>query len=264
LELILWIIIIAFLFETMDSAAGMGFGTALSPLLLSFGYSPLQVVPVLLISEAITGVTDAIFDHELKNVNYSFRPINETTKVTFIIAGSGVMAIIVSIIITYYAIQLPTFFIKTYVAILILGMGLFGIIRTKIKIEDTLNYKPQVLIIFSALAGFNKGIGGGGYGPIVTLGEIYSGIYEKSATAIVSFAEGLVSIAGIFVFFFISSVGVPVDLVLLPSVFTGGFLAAIVAPYLVRVFPNKIWKYIIPFYAFGMGIFSLLKLIFSF
>ncbi|MEJ2250821.1 MAG: TSUP family transporter [Candidatus Lokiarchaeota archaeon] len=245
MELILWIIIIAFLFETMDSAAGMGFGTGLSPLLLTFGYSPLQVVPVLLISEAITGVTDAVFDHELKNVHYSFRPLNDTTKVSFIIAGSGVGAITISVILAYYAIQFPSYVIKSYVAM-------------------STDYNPKALIAFSALAGFNKGIGGGGYGPIVTLGQIYSGIYEKSATAIVSFAEGLVSIAGIFVFFFISYIGINIDLILLPSIFTGGFLAAIVAPYIVRVFPNKIWKFIIPVYACGMGIFLLLELIFKF
>ena len=74
MELILLIIILAFLFETMDSAAGMGFGTCLAPLLFLLGYSPLQVVPTILISESITGAIDTFFDHELKNVHYSFRP----------------------------------------------------------------------------------------------------------------------------------------------------------------------------------------------
>ena len=68
MELILLIILLAFLFESMDSMAGMGFGTALSPLLFLLGYNPLQIVPVILISESITGLTDTIFDHEFKNV----------------------------------------------------------------------------------------------------------------------------------------------------------------------------------------------------
>ena len=117
-----------------------------------------------------------------------------------------------------------------------------------------------MLIGFSALAGFNKGIGGGGYGPVITMGQIFSGIYEKSATAIVSFAESIVSIVGILTFFLISFAGVAVDLVLLPSLFTGGFFAALIAPYLVRVLPNKIWKYLIPVYAFGIGIYSILQI----
>ncbi|MFX1498453.1 MAG: TSUP family transporter [Promethearchaeota archaeon] len=260
MELILVIIILAFIFETLDSAAGMGFGTGMSPLLLSMGYTSLQVVPALLISEAITGVMDAVFDHEFKNVQFSFRPLNDTTKVTLYIAMFGCLATFISVFLSHYAIVFPEDIIKIYVAVLVVFMGILGLLRLKLRNLKTYKYKPKMLFAFSALAGFNKGIGGGGYGPVVTLGEIFSGIYEKSATAIVSFAEGLVSITGIFVFFGISFAGVNVDLFLLPSIFTGGFFAAILAPYIVRVLPNKIWKYLIPVYAFGIGIYLILKI----
>ncbi|MFX1431235.1 MAG: sulfite exporter TauE/SafE family protein, partial [Promethearchaeota archaeon] len=86
-------------------------------------------------------------------------------------------------------------------------------------------------------------------------------VYEKSATAIVSFSESIVSIVGILTFFLITFAGVNVDLILLPSIFTGGFLAALSAPYLVRIIPNKIWKYFIPLYAFGIGIYLLLQIL---
>lgn len=260
MELILIIIILAFIFETLDSAAGMGFGTGLAPLLLSMGYNSLQVVPALLISEAITGIMDAVFDHEFKNVQFSFRPLNDTTKVTLYIAFFGCLATFTSVFLSHYAIVFPEDVIKIYVAVLVVFMGILGLLRLKLKNIKSYAYKPKMLFAFSALAGFNKGIGGGGYGPVVTLGQIFSGIYEKSATAIVSFAEGLVSITGIIVFFGISFAGVNVDLVILPSIFTGGFFAAILAPYLVRVLPNKIWKYLIPIYAFGIGVYLLLKI----
>src|SRR5699024_487269 len=58
------VVLLAFLFETMDSAAGMGFGTALAPLLLAMGHDPLQVVPVLLVSESVTGLMAATAHHE--------------------------------------------------------------------------------------------------------------------------------------------------------------------------------------------------------
>ncbi len=250
----------AFLFETLDSAAGMGFGTCLSPLLFLLGYDPLQVVPTILISEAITGAIDTFFDHEFENVHYAFNPLNDTTKLGLIIAFFGSIAIFISVFIGYFALKLSSVIIKTYVAILVLFMGGLGLARLKLKnIErDT---RLKMLIAFSAIAGFNKGIGGGGYGPVITMGEILSGIYEKSATAIVSFAESLISIVGIFTFFLISLTGVDIDLILLPSIFTGGFFAAIVAPYLVRVLPNKIWKIVIPIYAMFIGILSLLKIL---
>jgi len=256
MELILFIILLAFLFESMDSMAGMGFGTALSPLLFLLGYTPLQIVPVILISEAITGITDTIFDHEFKNVRYSFRPLNDATKIALLMAFFGCLAIFTSILLGYYTIKFPDIVIKIYVAILVIFMGISGFIRIKLmKIESSKTH-PKMLIGFSALAGFNKGIGGGGYGPVITMGLIFSGVYEKSATAIVSFAESLVSIVGILTFFLISFAGVEVNLILLPSLFTGGFFAALCAPYLVRVIPNKIWKYFIPIYAIGIGIFS--------
>lgn len=260
MELIFYIIFLAFLFESMDSMAGMGFGTALSPLLFLFGYSPLQIVPAILISEAITGIIDSFFDHEYKNVHYSFYPLNDATKISLIIAFFGCLAVFISIFLSYFAIKFPEVLIKIYVSILVILMGLMGFLSIKLNRKTDQSKKQlKMLIGFSALAGFNKGIGGGGYGPVITMGQLFSGIYEKSATAIVSFAESIVSIVGIITFFLISFAGVEVDLVLLPSLFTGGFFAALIAPYLVRVFPNKIWKYFIPIYAIGIGIFLLIK-----
>jgi uncharacterized membrane protein YfcA len=260
MELILIIIIFAFIFESMDSMAGMGFGTALSPLLLLLGYTPLQVVPAILISETITGIVDTFFDHEFKNVRYSFHPLNDATKIGLIIALFGCLAIFVSILLGYFAIIFPSIVIKVYVAILVIFMGFSGLIRVKLRKIEFSNTHPKLLIGFSALAGFNKGVGGGGYGPVITMGQIFSGVYEKSATAIVSFSEAIVSFVGILTFFLISFAGVNVDLVLLPSLFSGGFLAALSAPYLVRVLPNKIWKFLIPIYSIGIGVYLILQI----
>jgi len=260
MELILVIIILAFLFEAMDSAGVMGFGTCLSPLLLVFGYDPLQVVPSILISETISGFVDSFFDHEFKNVQFSFRPLNDTLKITLLIACFGCLAIFSSIMISYFTIQFPTFFIKIYVANLVFLMGIIGLLRFKLGKTNNFGYNPKVLIAFSALAGFNKGIGGGGYGPVITLGQIYAGVYEKSATAISSLTEAIVSLIGIFTFFLISMAGVNVDLILVPSIFTGGFFAALFAPYWVRVFPNKFWRYFIPIYACILGTILLFQL----
>ena len=134
-------------------------------------------------------------------------------------------------------------------------MGLVGVIRA--NVTTTISYSPLRLLAFAALAGVNKGIGGGGYGPVVTLGQIFSGVYEKSATAIASLAESMVSVVGVITFVILSTHGVAVDLQLLPSIFAGGFLAAIGAPYLVRIVPNRVWRYVIPLYAFAIGILGL-------
>ncbi len=258
IELIPFIIVLAFLFEAMDSSAGMGFGTGLTPLLLLLGYDVLQIVPILLISEAITGITAGFFHHEFENVKFSIKkPLNQTTKIMLMIAGFGCFAIFFSVILTYFAIKPPKEAIKTYVAILVLVMGVIGMVKLR---QRGTTFKPKLLTVFSAVAGFNKGIGAGGYGPVVMMGQIFSGIYEKTATAIVSLAEGLVCIIGVAAFLLISTQGVTIDFVLLPSIFTGGFLAALLSPYLVRVIPNNIWRVVIPVYAIGIGVFLLAKL----
>lgn len=259
MEIILVIVILAFLFETMDSSAGMGFGTGLTPLLFLMGYEPLQVVPILLISEGITGFTAGLFHHEFENVKFSIkRPFTRETKIMLMIAIFGCFSIILSVILAYLTIGLEKNIIKAYVGILVLVMGIIALFKFK---HTSSSYKPKTLAFFSALAGFNKGIGAGGYGPVVMLGQIYSGIYEKTATAIVSLSEGFVSIVGVLSFLFITAYGVNIDYVLLPSIFTGGFIAALFSPYIVRVIPNKIWKMTIPAYAITMGIITIVKLL---
>ena len=261
IEIIPLIVILAFIFETMDSCAGMGFGTGLTPLLFILGYEPLQVVPILLISEAITGFTSGFFHQEFENVNIKKnKPLNKETKVLLNITIFGCFAIVLSVFLTYYAIQVDKTIIKTYVAILVIAMGIIALLKLKFKAS---NYKPKILTFFSALAGFNKGIGAGGYGPVVMLGQIFSGIYEKTATAIVSLSEGFVSLVGIGAFVLIpiiKNTSNEIDFFLLPSIFTGGFIAALISPYMVRIFPNKVWKIVIPIYALAIGIYVLIEL----
>jgi uncharacterized protein len=256
LPLIPVIVFIAFVFETTDSAAGMGFGTGLAPLLFVLGYDPLQVVPVLLLSETLTGLVAGVVHHDVDNVRFSVRPLNDEMKLLFLLVGTGSVAVLGSVVLTYFALGLSDVVIQTYVSILVLTMGVIGLLRAKLRTRIT--YRPHRLVGFALLAGVNKGIGGGGYGPVVTLGQIFSGVYEKSAVAITTLAEGIVSLVGVFAFFLLFYYGVPVDVRLLPSIFVGGFLAAIVAPYLVRVVPNAIWRYLIPIYAFGIGLVGLL------
>ncbi|WP_331236361.1 TSUP family transporter [Natronorarus salvus] len=246
------VIVIAFVFEGLDSSAGMGFGTALAPLLFILGYEPLQVVPILLLSEMMTGLVAGFVHHEFDNVHFELDPSNEATKLVALFATIGSVAVFASIVLVYAAVELDTSLIKIYVGSVVVLMGVSGLIRVKIGTSAT--YRPKVLVGFALLAGVNKGIGGGGYGPVITLGQLFSGVYEKSATAITTLSEGIVSLVGVVAFFLITIHGVAIDPLLLPSVFVGGFLAAVLAPFFVRVVPNAVWRYVIPGYAFLIGV----------
>ncbi len=74
--IIITIIISAFLCEYMDSTLGMGYGTTLTPVLLLFGFSPMQIVPAVLLSELVTEILAAFFHHWQGNVNFKPKTTN--------------------------------------------------------------------------------------------------------------------------------------------------------------------------------------------
>jgi hypothetical protein len=97
-------------------------------------------------------------------VRYSFFPLNEATKIALFMAFFGCCAIFASFFIGYFAIN---------VTVLVIFMRLIGFIKLKLSKIKKIGYKPKLLYGFSALAGFNKGNGGGEYGPVLTMGQIF-------------------------------------------------------------------------------------------
>lgn len=250
-------------FELLDSSTGMGFGTTLSPILLLMGFDPLEIVPVLLISESISGISAAILHNEFQNYNISVRPLNEITSTAIVLFLFGAFGIILSIVLTYFAFEIPKEWIKLYVAILIIIIALTYLFKRKLMRRKYEGFRIRKLWPFGLIAGINKGIGGGGYGPVVTLGEFISGIHPKSAIAVTSLAEGAISIIGVITFIVISYSGVKMNLLLLPVVFLGSLIGSVISPYIVRVIPGFVWRFVVPIYALVIGILMLLQISFG-
>jgi uncharacterized membrane protein YfcA len=57
-------------------------------------------------------------------------------------------------------------------------------------------------MILGAVAAFNKGLSGGGYGPLVTSGQVVSGMSPKRAVAITSVAESWTCVVGLAAYLF--------------------------------------------------------------
>lgn len=239
-----YVVVLAMFFEFMDASAGMGFGTAIVPILLVLGFDPKQIVPAVMIQQGMAGLVGAFLHREFENVEWRLKPMSETIKLWLIIAIVGCVAVAFSITAIYAWFKVAKVWIKLYVAVLLLMMGVISLWQAKKERP----YRPGKMFGFAALAGFNKGIGGGGYGPVVTIGGLISGVPVKSMLAVTAISEGTVSTFAILIWLALLTSGVTIDYILLPSMMLATMFSAVAAPYATRVFPEKMWKIVVPVY----------------
>ncbi|MBF0252467.1 MAG: sulfite exporter TauE/SafE family protein [Candidatus Omnitrophica bacterium] len=270
------IIILAFILEYMDSTLGMGYGTTLTPVLLMMGYEPLQIVPVVLISELITGISAGFFHHREGNVNFqpklivlseikeelksfgyikSFnRNIPKHLKVAMLLAVCSIVGTVFSI---FIAVNIPKFWVKIYIGTVVLMMGIIiTICRNK-----EFKFSWQKIVGLGLVASFNKGISGGGYGPLVTSGQILSGVEGKSAVGITSLAEGLTCAVGIISYMLMTKT--PLDLKIAPFIIIGAVASVPFSAKSVKKLSEKKLKMAIAAATIILGLWTLKQTIFG-
>lgn len=178
---------LAFISEYLDSGLGMGYGTALAPILILLGYDPSKVVPAILISQLITDIAACISHHNLRNVNLKLN--SRDFKIAFILGLVSSLGVIIACLV---AIKIAKWFLTLYIGLLVLIMGILILITVNRKIS----FSWRKIIGISFLASFNKGISGGGYGPLVMGGQLLSGVFAKNAVGITAFAEAITCLVG--------------------------------------------------------------------
>jgi hypothetical protein len=242
---------LAFVCEFMDSTLGMGYGTSLTPILLLMGFEPLQVVPAVLLSEFVSGLTAASFHHNLNNVNFSRSSLD--SRVAAVLSSCAVVGTVTSVVL---AMTLPAVVLKAWIGVIVVTMGLV--------ILFTLNAKPRFswsrISLLGAVASFNKGMSGGGYGPLVMSGQMLSGIGVKNAVGITSLSEGITCLVGVVLYFFIRSKA-QVEWVLAPWVMAGAVLSVPLACHTLKKIPERKAKVITAIVVLGLGALTLATLI---
>jgi len=213
--LIAVLFIIAFVSEYVDSSLGMGYGTTLTPLLLIMGYNPLVVVPAILVSELITGGLAAFMHHREGNVQFDFRndpdhrlvrkmkllgyiPRSNASKIALVL---GLCSLLGAITAVFIAINIPKFYLKLFIGIMVFSMGVLILLKRNTKPK----FSWKKIVGLGVLAAFNKGLSGGGYGPLVTSGQILSGVESKNSVAITSLAESFTCFVGVCTFLFLGT-----------------------------------------------------------
>lgn len=145
----------------------------------------------------------------------------------------GFLAILIGILI---AVGLSEIFLKIYIGLIFLLVGIFLLRRPKKR--NRFSWKK--LIAIGSAAAFNKGITGGGFGPVLTGGQIMSGIENKTAVGITSMVEGIVSLVGV-IFYLIITGFTYLNMPLTLSLLIGGLFATPLAAYAVnKIHPRKL------------------------
>jgi len=188
LQTLLLLSSLAFVSEYVDSSLGIGYGTTLTPILMFAGYTPLQIVPAVLLSEFVTGISAGLAHHSLGNVNLSRG--TDDRRVMYLLLALSLVGTLASVVL---ALNLPVRAVKFYIGVMIITVGLFLLAGIGCRIR----YSAARIVALGTVAAFNKGISGGGYGPLVTGGQIMSGVPEKNAVGITSFVEGVVCLVGL-------------------------------------------------------------------
>jgi uncharacterized protein len=234
--------------EYMDSALGMGYGTTLTPVLLLVGFEPLQIVPCVLLSEFVTGITAALMHHRDGNVDFLR---DSKARLTAILLS--MLSVVGAVAAVTLALNIPRIWLKAIIAVIILSVGV-TILAT---IGRRLRYRRSHIIAVGALAAFNKGLSGGGYGPLVTAGQVVSGMSTKSAVAITSIAEGLTCIVGLAAYVLING---RVDMLLALPLTLGAVLSVPMATLTVRRLPERFMRTSVGVVTSLLGLLTLAKL----
>ena len=233
---------LGFIFEFLDSSLGGGYGTCLTPIFLLMGYSPLQIVPMILLSETITGFWGG-FNH--------YRYGNIDGKVTLTVSSLAVLGSLVGAMIV---VSVTGKVIKIYIGGLVIAMGVLIVLKKLMKYHTNLSLKRVAGI--GLLCGFNKLLTGGGFGPVSTTGLHLSGVDVKKSIGSTTLAEGIMSLAG--VAWYVALLNHIQWGLAVPLIF-GAVLACVPSAYTTHKLPDKFSSFVVGAFMVLMGVWTLLK-----
>jgi uncharacterized membrane protein YfcA len=197
----------------------------------------------------VGGLTASFFHHRFHNASFNIkekRPSRDL-KIVLVVTSLGILATIFSV---FIAVSLPKTAVKIYIAILVIIMGF--LVTSKI----TFNFSWKKLLGIGVLSAFNKGITGGGYGPVVTSGQTIIGNGYRSSIATTTFAEGPICIAGFLTYFFLKGFN---SWSFLFALILGSVLAAPIGAFLTSKFDETKVKPILGLLTIISGIWMLVQ-----
>jgi len=256
-----WAIVVILFFlsafcEYIDSSLGMGYGTTLTPLLLTFGVVRAEIVPAILLSELMTGFFAGVAHHREGNVNLKTDK-NIKTAVVFL-AIPSVIGVVAATILSSQLKGMGQHYANLYIGLMIVAIGIYliysNLVRKRLPITGTIS-KPRLLTL-GIVAAFNKGLSGGGYGPLMTGGQMTAGVKEKEAVVITSLCEGFTCFTGLVVFLILG--GSLNWFYVIPLCF-GSMVSVVPAAKTIRIIPEGLLRKAIGWATLLLGLMTLWK-----
>lgn len=242
---------IGFIAAIIDSSLGMGYGST-TPLFFILGFSPIIVVPTVLLAQMLAGFSGTIFHQIFENVDITTK--NKDTKITLLFALTGCLGMIFAVAI---AVNIPEFFVLLYIGLMLIVVGFLLIIRISFK------FSWKRLYLISGIGAFNKAFSGGGYGPITTLGQLMTKRKVEHSVAVTAFSEAFLSGFGFLLYFIFAQtfiINLPFLVVMSISGVIGTPIGALIASRLKK--QKKLAKNLIGLISITIGLISIIRLFF--
>lgn len=126
----------------------------------------------------------------------------------------------------------------------------------KINRPSRFNWKSFSLI--AILSGFNKGVSGGGYGPLVTGGQVVTGRGAKNSVGSTSLAEGIICLVGFILYLLLKG---NIEWKLALPLFVGAVLSTPLSAITVKKIQEKKMKLIIGYVTILLGLLTIIKVL---
>lgn len=259
------VLILAVLCQYISVSFGIGYGTPLTPLLLIIGFSPLQIVPAVLLSQFVGGIVGGLAHQRAGNIKLDFRrdeklikerlrglgylPRSTDSKVVLILVTCGVIGVLAGV---FTAVSIPQIALETYIGIMVLAIGLAIIIRR----SSASTFSWRSIVAIGVLGAFNKGISGAGYVPLVTGGQIIGGREAKSSVGSTTVSIAILCAVGFLAYLFAEE-DIYWRLAIAASI--GSFIAAPFAALTVKKANTEKLKYAIALAMLMLGALTLVR-----
>lgn len=244
-----FVLLLSFACEYVDSSIGMGYGTTLTPMLLLLGFAPGVVVPAVLVQELVSGSVNALSHHRLGNAN--LRLSGRALRMGALLGACGLVG---GALAARVAVDLPPETVKLVTGIVVALMGVVVAGGSRLRLRFSW---PRAGAL-GFVAAVNKGFMGGGYGPIVSSGQIVTGIPPREAVAITSFSE-CITCAGALIGYLLMGTGIPWSLA--AALVIGGTVASVMGAITVRVVPERRLTWAVAAGCMLLGALTLLKVL---